>query len=419
LPLDSGAFLFQGIAVFFMNSSTWLGFCILLLSITSSAQGGIFDGLIHDVPPTLDSEILLALPFRSDLGFEPKQMAIEATYRPRNPNEKGVKLQKANEPQGGGDGTYKISFGTTRREAVTRYLVIKDDWIVTAQANSLKIRLPERLGGPGDYRLTQLALTCPVLLCRGKQLLREWTILFSDGARTDKLPPVLLLGVDRASSVTASFQGKVLHIERTEGAYPQTTPSFSRTVQDATGQWHISINAFNTYQKPNDLTGSCAAPAYPRRVNPKQYHLLAWTQPFSEVNVAQMRSDFITLPEGENKFPNWTGCVTLHAQGIGAEESYETRQYYFVLGQLAARRLNRYAFDVSYDESLELDEGQLLFFEATNYRHKKSKGTRTSWSRNSAAPDHKPMKTVPKVDLQLLQREAVEALLIAQQVLSE
>ena len=400
-----------------------IALALTLAFIASPAHAGLFSKSQAVAAALPDAAITIVFPNRAALDFDPKNLVIETVYQPAKPEEKGVRTvtRKSRScpveiPIPFGCSTHKYT------QPLDRQVAIRRDWISVAQPNGLVIRVPERLSGPGDYRLTELSLICPRALCGGKKPLNEWKLGFTDGAREDRVPAAMRLGVDEASTFTAAYQGKTLQIGWTRGSYAEKSqpgyaenPEFDRAVQDAAGRWHISSSAYVTYYE-----GACPEPSFSsgtERINPKEHASLAWVRPFKEVAHGEVYDTISYGADGKrvaNKPADWNGCVMVKAQGIGGNgDNYETRKYEFEHGQLRLRRIQRYAFGVSHDETLELDAGQKpLFFQQLDYVDKTRAETKSRWSRlrHEAYPNE--TKPAPKVDLPLLLKEAADVLTI-------
>ena len=360
-----------------------------------------------------DAEIRIVFPNRAALDFDPRDLPVETVYRAARIHE--------------------------RAAASERSLPIKKEWLKVTAPNAFSIHLPERLPGAGDFRLARVSFSCPSGLCHGRLPIKEWTLRFDEatgdpsayqGKGGEKsIPPFMRLGVDEASTFTADYRGRLVRIETTPGSHAERTArratdsslpgddaEFGRAVQDASGGWHISGNAYSDY-----LVGACPEPAAAgsaKAIEPRKFAGLAWAVPFTEVAHGEI---FDTRRAGADgspetmRFAEWSGCVAITAKGIGDRmDEYETRQYAFDHGRLRLRSVSRYAAGTSYREYLEIDAGQrLLFLEQDTYEDDSRGETRLRWSRllHEAYPNETPL--LPKFDIAVVLREAedVEAII--------
>lgn len=343
-------------------------------------------------PVTPDGILAVEFPFRESLGLRPAQLTLKARYNADKPDDKGVRA--VTEERSTGPVFIPVPFGRTTykyKHAVERELTLKPEWVRQTTPNRLEIGLPERLPGPGDYRLTTLTLGCATALCRDKEHGQTRTLTFAAGRRLDTVPAALSLGMDRESTLTADYRGQTVHIAVSRGSHAIRehhldfeSEDTSRTVQDARGKWHISDTAYAVPYK-----GACPQAHYywPQgRLDPGQSRSFAWARPFAEFNHGPVHADDADGPDGR-RVPRppagFTGCIQLEARGSRhkADDS-EIREYHFRNGQLWARDIRRFAFGKLLWDAMEFDgEQQLLFYSQRLYDEATHKETTLSWNR--------------------------------------
>jgi hypothetical protein len=392
------------------------GWVLCLLIWAPAAHAGLFGKPVNEATPP-DATVRIAFPYRPALGFDPKSLNIEATYHASKPDEKGVRTVTRKSRSCPVE--IPVPFGCTTHkytETVDVPLTIKKEWLTPAGPNAFVIHLPERLRGPGDYQLTELQFACPDALCHGREPIKEWKMAFSSGARIDKVPAFMRLGVDEASTFTAAFEGKTLQIETTAGSHSAKAfktyvdeRELVRAVQDESGQWHISGSAYTAYYE-----GSCAEPfmsSTTDHVKAKDYAGMAWAVPFKELAYGSVYDTIVYGPNTARrdvKPSEWTGCIAFKAEGLaGHNDDYEVRYYAFENGRLRSRRISRYALRMSLENYVELDAGQrLLFYRQHTYVDKTKGETDQSWSRLQYEAYPKESPPLPQIDVKALLSEA-------------
>ncbi len=390
---------------------------LFLSALASTAQAGLFDQQAIPRPASPDATIVVTFPNRASLGFDPGTLVIEATYHANKPDEKGVRTVTHKRRQCPVE--IPVPFGCsthTYTETVDQHLRIRKEWISVTAPHAFAIRVSEHLSGPGDYQLSELSFACLDALCHGRKPIKEWKMRFGPGARADQAPAFMRLGVDEASTFTASYQGKVLSIEATAGSYAARVLNTYvdervpvRAVQDESGRWHISSSAYTEFYEP-----TCAEPylsSASGRLNAKGLAGTAWAVPFKEFALGDVYNTTRYEPSGSQvavKPSEWTGCVALKAQGIGGQnDDFETRYYTFENGQLRSRRISRYAFRASFEEYVELDAGpRLLFYRQHQYVDKTRSETDERWSRLQFEAYPRETPAAPKLDIKALLSEA-------------
>lgn len=339
-----------------------------------------------------DGILTLEFPFRESLGLSPSQLTLKARYEADKPDEKGVRT--VTEKRSTGPVFIPVPFGKTTYKythAVERELMIKPEWVRQETPSKLVIGLPERLSGPGDYRLAALTIACAAALCRDKEHGQIRTLTFDKGQRLDAVPAALNLGMDRESTLTADYRGPTVQISVSRGSHAIREHGLdfeaedgSRAVQDAAGRWHISDTAYATPYKEACLPAGYRWPQ--GRLDPGQSRRFAWAQPFAEFNHGPIHAGYADGPDGKRiprPLSGFTGCIQLEARGSRHNPGdSETREYHFRNGKLWARDIRRFAFGKLLWEAMEFDgDQQLLFYSRRLYVAATKQETTLSWNR--------------------------------------
>jgi hypothetical protein len=378
----------------------------------------------------LDGLLTLDFAWRADLGFDAKKLDIIVTYAATKPDAKGIKMiteetcmPNPRLPVGGSCSKYT--------HPLEYAFQIPAAWI-SQTANKIKLQLPERIKGAGDYQLVGLRFNCSQSLCKGKKSTHEglydsdYMLSFTTPSKDNK-QHTLLRGHDLATSFTGQYSGVLLGLIASEGAYNAEDNSllsqyqanelgkFYDVLQDKMGNWHLGELAFRTRYE-----GSCQSNYNGPSIQANKYDSMKWAQAFPAAtygsvydtyvhnNVFDKNSKRIELTPSQ-----WTGCVSFKAENPETSAAgNEERQYTFENGKLYKRRIQRYVEGVSLDETIYLDaQFQLSTYKRLQFVDKTQKETNLIWGKveHAAYPQTKP---APSVDLKALQREAADVLKI-------
>ncbi len=364
-----------------------------------------------------DAVVRLQFPFRTVPAPDPRGWQVKATYRASQPEQKGVQKETHKHSNCPG-GELAIPFCSTSRErvAVERTLVLRPQWLRVAKGGDIELGVPERLAGPGDYRLATLDLPCLVRACTNGES-HPVSLLFSthtDASST--LPGFIDLDTTQPADVfTAAYAGTLLSLEPSEGSRERVKAAIDpgerfrlRALQDAAGRWHVSPSVFVL---PLGFDNRSAQPVESQLSVPvEDFPALAWAVRYDRVE----RSRVVGLDTMDNdrqwhhaRPDDWTGCIAIRAYRRNAVGDEDLRTYCFDRGHAAYRRIQRSSGGREWtDELAEIDGDARLLFESRNTWHGNDSPEPKRWSRlmQEAWPDVAQPR--PATDVPALLREA-------------
>lgn len=339
---------------------------VVCLGMVPPATASLFNRSKTPEYRSLDGTLTIVFPFRSSIDFDPKQLGLVGTYEAANPREWGVKKITEKHSNRAGAGalpgaiftsrpTYKLTY------PVKRTLDIKPEWIQPTGPTSFTVALPERLTGPGDYRLTSLVFGCTEEQCleQGQEGRRSFT--FVDGVRESPISGTISLGDKRANTLTADYNGVRILLKTSLGSHDRkgvlSNPARDyRNVQDASGNWHISDSAYDWRYI------SCDGQS--KLIDAENSPTLTWGFPFTTLHQTIVQEPWPMSPPS-----TFTGCVRFKAEdsGAGHDKTSETRTYRFRDGKLFSRDIFRWSRNERFEEKMEFDGDQPLFYSTNTY----------------------------------------------------
>ena len=383
-----------------------------------------------DAALSLDGLLTLDFAWRNTLSFDAKKLNMIVTYVPMQPNAKGIKTITEEVSNGSGS-TVSIpipSFGKTKYTHPLDYkFSVLPQWI-SQSGKQIKIRLPERIKGVGDYQLAGLRFNCPAALCKGKKFdhtgLYDSDFMLSFGVTNkDNAQHTLILANDVFSSFTGHYNGVLRRLGESTGYYQGENTQdlanyngvengdFYNTLQDKNGKWHFSELAFRQRYE-----GSCASDYNGPSIHANNYATMQWAQAFPNATYGSVYDTYLFDKNSKRiqlSPSQWTGCVSFKAQNMqSGADGEEERQYSFENGKLYKRRIDRGVKGIYTYETIYLDsQQQLSTVTRTQFVDKTQKETKLQWRKieHEAYPQSKP---APKVDLNALKLEAADVLKI-------